>query len=112
MPVEDANPLPVLPARVANVVTGALTSGGLTGDAFIPLAPDFNISIWGNWTGSIALERSLDGGATWLPYTYSDGTAVAWSLNISTSWAEPEAAIRYRLRAGNITGTANWRLSQ
>jgi len=78
---------------------------------------DFNVSIWaapgGTFTGTVVPERSFDYGATWLPFTFSDGVAVSWSAPISTVLPEPQLGIYWRLRVPTLTnGEINWQISQ
>jgi hypothetical protein len=93
--------------------TGTFTATG-TGTA-VPVARrgDFNISLWGTFAGTVTLERSFDGGSTWLPVTYIDGSAISWTAPISTTFAEPEAGVSYHFNCTSYTsGTVSWRISQ
>lgn len=72
----------------------------------------FNISIKGTFSATIALERSFDGGATWWPVTYPDGTAITYTIPVSTQWEESENLVRYRLKCTYTSGTVTFRLSQ
>jgi hypothetical protein len=84
----------------------------------------FNVLIYGNsgpngnWTGSVQLERSFDGGTTWIVcgiggagqqaiYT-SSGTGSDISIVVS----EPEAGVAYRLNCtSNTSSVINYRFS-
>jgi hypothetical protein len=85
----------------------AAPSGG------VPVSGDFNVSVWGAFTGTIALTRSFDGGTTWLPLTFSNGAAIAWSAPFSTIMSEPETGVLVQLACTALSaGTPNWRISQ
>lgn len=72
----------------------------------------FNISIKGTFSATIALERSFDGGTTWWPVTYPDGTAITYTGAVSTNWEESEDEVFYRLKCTYTSGTVTFRLSQ
>ncbi len=79
----------------------------------VVLYGDFNVSLWGAFVGTVALERSFDGGTTWLPVSSAAGTAASWTAPVSTTWTEPEHNVAYRLNCTAYTsGTINYRLSQ
>lgn len=68
----------------------------------------FNISISGTWTGTVTVQRSFDGGSTWLDV----GT---WTGNTEEYGFEPERDVWYRagIKTGEFgSGTAVVRLSQ
>jgi hypothetical protein len=97
--------------------TGTFTGPGLS-PAFTPVfdrramesGSQFNISAWGTFTGTIRPVRSFDNGATWLPVTYVDGSAISWAGPFSISFQEVEEGVLEALTG--FTGTANYRLSQ
>ncbi|NUB07020.1 hypothetical protein FW320_12650 [Azospirillum sp. Vi22] len=73
----------------------------------------FNVSLWGTFVATVALERSFDGGTTWLNCTRPDGTANAFTAPVSLVCDEPETGVLYRLNCSAFTsGTVNWRISQ
>lgn len=84
-------------------------TGQSTGCAF---NGDFNVSIWGTFTGSIIPERSFDGGINWLPFSYIDGSAISWSAPMSVTIEEFEQGVQWRLNCTLSSGAANWRISQ
>jgi hypothetical protein len=73
----------------------------------------WNLSIWGTFTGlSLRVERSFDGGTTWLPLTNS-GVIIAYSGAASEVGEAPEDGVLYRINVTAIaSGTVNARLSQ
>lgn len=91
-------------------ISGTFTE--LAAGAAAEIRGDFNISVWGDFAGTIRLERSFDQGSVWLPVTYVDGTPLQFGSPVSTSWSEPEPGVRYRLNCMTwASGTASWRLS-
>lgn len=87
-------------------VTAALAAAG----AFCPamyLQGAFNVSIYGAFNATVTLQRSFDGGATWLDCD-------TWSAPVQDVGDEPEGAM-YRLgvKTGDyVSGTVNVRLGQ
>ncbi len=92
-------------ARTANAisVTGADAAATFTGGG-------------ANFTGTIQLERSFDGGATWvLCNVGSSGTLAQWNAGtpVSLTFGEPEKNVLYRLNATALAaGQINYRISQ
>lgn len=99
---DTANPL----------VTGSFAATGQSTPTVFYSA--FNVSIWGTFVGTIDLERSFDGGTTWIVCSIdSSGTPSSYSAPISLVATEPEHQVLYRLNCTAYTsGTANYRLSQ
>lgn len=125
VPVTGANAAPGTPAagdRANMVLTGDFTGTGTS--LSFGCQGAFNIVIYGNggpngnWNGTVQVERSFDGGTTWIVcgigggglqaiYT-STGTGIDYSLVVS----EPEAGVAYRLNCTAFTaGPINYRLS-
>lgn len=96
---------------------GMLISGsfGATGQSAVaPLYGSFNISLWGTFSATAQLQRSFDGGTTWLPVS-SDaaGDTLQWSVPFSGTWTEVEKVVLYRLACtAYVSGTINYRISQ
>lgn len=117
----------------ARSISGMLSAPGTDGKT-IELRGRFNFSIaasgMSNVTNvddaSILVERSFDGGATWFTAraikigTAQDGDPIVGvdgmdpTLNsLSTTWDEPEAGVRYRMRAERLPlGSITYRISQ
>lgn len=68
------------------------------------------------FSGTLQLERSFDGGSTWLPANIgSSGTLAQWNAGtpVSITFGEPEKQVLYRLNCIAYTsGTINYRISQ
>lgn len=105
---------------IANyVVTGALTGTGTSKIANI--YGSFNLLIYGNsgpngaWNATIRLERSFDGGTTWIVCGVGGGGGQAiytTGTDISIVVSEPEKGVLYRLNCTAYTsGTLNYRFS-
>lgn len=93
------------------VVSGNFTATGQSSAAmFIGY---FNVSLWGAFVGTVVLERSFDGGATFLPCsTDTVGDPNSYTAPISIVVNEPEPGVYYRVRCSAYTsGTINYRLS-
>lgn len=69
-----------------------------------------------NYTGSVQLERSFDGGTTWLVCGVGGGGAMAiWNAGtpVNITFGEPEKNVLYRLNCTALSaGTINYRLSE
>ena len=97
----------------ATALTGAFNTASHTTSAIVMLEGLFNISFWGTFTATAQLERSFDGGTTFLPATTdATGTVAAWTAATSVVAVEPEPGVYYRLNCTSYTsGTLNYRLS-
>ena len=77
-------------------------------DAEFDFRRPFNLSVSGTWVGTVTLQRSFNGGLTWLDvYTTTS--------NVETVVDNAESGVLWRLgiKTGNYTnGTAVCRLSQ
>jgi hypothetical protein len=81
----------------------------------------FNLVIFGSggpngaWTGSGRLERSFDGGTTWIVCNVGGGGQQAvWATgtDVSLTTGECEKGVLYRLNFTDLSvGTVNWRFS-
>lgn len=69
-----------------------------------------------NFTGSIQLERSFDGGATWLVCNVGGGGVMAIynaGTPVNMTFGEPEKNVLYRLNCTVLSaGSINYRISQ
>lgn len=71
-------------------------------------AEDFNISIWGQFVGTVTLQRSFDSGVSWHDVQHFREETESWAH-------EPEGGDSYRLgfKAGDyISGSAVVRLGK
>ncbi len=67
----------------------------------------FNFSLWGTFVGTVFVQRSFDGGTTWLD-------VASFTVATEDVGLEPDGALyRAGIKTGGYTsGTANVRLSQ
>lgn len=90
--------------------TGATPATGIS-DYFTPAtdarganAGWFNVSCYGSFTtATLVLERTFDGGTTWLPVYDEAGNAVTFTAAGSKRVREIEKGVYYRLRCSVFT---------
>ncbi|HRW61749.1 conserved hypothetical protein [Candidatus Defluviicoccus seviourii] len=86
------------------LVDGFFTEAGSSDQ--VSLKDRFNLSLHGNFTANVVLQRSFDRGVTW----HAVETLTA---PIQTTGDEPEAYVNYRLSCTSYTaGPVFYRLSQ
>jgi len=96
-------------------LTGTFTTPGPSA-SFTPIAGrGFDIVISGAFSGSIQLERQLNG--VWQPLTVSAGGAITqlylYAADASDIAVEPQAGVPYRLNCTTLTsGTPSYSVSQ
>ncbi len=102
------------------VVAGVFTGTGQSG-SFLVWGP-FNLFLYGSsgpngaWSGTVRLERSFDGGTTWVVCGIGgSGAQATWvgaSADISIVVGEVERGMLYRLNCTAYTsGNINYRMS-
>jgi hypothetical protein len=106
--------------RANAVVSGNFTATGVSG--CFAVWGNFNIFIYGSggpngdWVGSVQLERSTNGGTTWVVAgiggTGQQAIYDTSNTDVSVLAFEPEAGVIYRLDCTAYTsGTINYRMS-
>lgn len=113
--VHDDNPLPIRAVRkpAASIpLTGTLVASGVVG----PFVPELERPIWltltGEWSGTVELLRSAEGGAA-LPLTAGGARWGRFTSNANEVVAdESEAGARYYLSATLLGGTLAYRVAQ
>lgn len=97
------------------VVAGTLGSATAGSSILAPTTGGavLNVSVWGTFNATAQLERSFDGGATWLPVSRDIvGSGAVFSAPFSLQVRETESGVLYRLNCTAYTsGTINYRLS-
>jgi hypothetical protein len=88
-------------------LNGSFSAAG-PGPTFTPRGGRrFNVSIWGGFAGTVQLERSPDGGASWIP------AAAARTAPDTFNCEEPEDDVAYRLTCTALSsGAISWRVAQ
>lgn len=114
---DDAQAPVVRPGLRSRPISAAvLASGTFTGTgagAAVQIAGAFNISVWGNFVGAVRLERSFDGGTTFIPVAFPSGTLLSFTTPTSGSWGETELGVSYRMYCTALSsGLAQWRISR
>ncbi len=93
----------------------------LTGNGIVVTGADANAIFTGatvTWSGTVQLERSFDGGSTWIVCNIgATGTLAQWTGAtvgpISITFGEPEKNVLYRFNMTAYTsGVVNYRISQ
>lgn len=108
---------PTSPDTNQGLVTGSFGATGQSAafvvDSNKNWAGFFNAVLWGTFVGTAQLERSFDGGTTWIVANI-DGSATpaAYTGPMSATFKECERNVLWRWNCTAYTsGTANYRLS-
>lgn len=113
IPTTGINQGPVPAGDLANfVASDALAATGGSANLACPWGW-FNFTVYGTFSGTVILEKSFDGGTTWvgcnIPFTTS---AVTTTAAASFQVFEPERGVLYRSNmTARVSGTANTRIS-
>jgi hypothetical protein len=93
---------------IAGTFASAVPSGAAT------IYGSFNVSLWGTFAATAQLQRTFDGGATWLAVSSDPaGDPLQWTAPASLTWTEVEKQVGYRLACTAWTsGTVSYRVSQ
>ncbi len=109
------------------VVSGSLTATGSSGAGVIggegpnaggataaTFKDTFNAQLSGTFVATMQLQRSTDGGTTYIPLSVDNaGNANSYTAPMSLPCFEPEAGVLYRWTCTAFTsGTINYRISQ
>jgi hypothetical protein len=97
--------------QAATVLAGQFAGTGAS--PAVELAGAFNISLWGG-VATVQIERSFDGGTTWLPCSLDLAPAAiaVTAAGFSCLADEVEAGVLYRLNCTAFTSAVAYRLSQ
>jgi hypothetical protein len=98
--------------EAVEVLSGSFAATGTS--AARALWNAFNIVLWGTFVGTVNVERSFDGGTTFVPVARdTTGTAMSFTAPASLAVSEPERGVLYRLNCTAWTsGSISYRLSQ
>lgn len=113
--VGDDAPMAMIarPPQAPPPLEGSATTSAIVGP-FVPaaLVPVF-VTLSGEWTGTVRLLRSSDGGATKHPVTAGGGEWGAFSANACEPvWVESEEGAALYLDLAPASGTIAYRLAQ
>lgn len=96
-------------------ISGSAVATGRTPAAapFTPIKGYYNFTIWGVFVGTIELDRSFDGGTTWVPVSLDAlGDKASYTQPISVTGFECENGVVYSVNVTAYTsGTINFRVS-
>lgn len=113
--IGNGSPLPIAlsPTPGAPAIAGTLTSSGLVGP-FIPSGPAaIVIQLDGDWSGTVRLVRSVDGGQSVSPLKIAGSEWAVYTANgVEQAWTETEAGASFYLNAEITSGTLAYRVSQ
>lgn len=92
-------------------VTGAFTGTGQSSAR--PVKGYYNFALWGTFVGTARLEKSYDGGTTYIPVSLDAlGDPASYTAPVSVTGFECEAGVLYRVNCTAFTsGTINYRVS-
>jgi hypothetical protein len=92
------------------VVQGAFTANGLS-PIFVFYGP-FNVSVWGTFSATVLLQRSFDGGNTWITRTDTPTGNGSFTAPASFAVSECEKGVLYQLDCTSfVSGMVNYRMS-
>jgi hypothetical protein len=96
--------------RATEVVTGSFTSS--TTSPFWAFYGYFNVTLGGTFSATTVLQKSFDGGSTWVTAAYPQtNVLVSFTAPIGIILFEPERGVLYQLSCTYTSGTVNWRMS-
>lgn len=114
--VTSGAPLPVATQRAGTAPSplAGSTSASTAAGPFVPLLDTpIHVQLSGTWTGSVQLQRSIDGGATRQAVTLGGGSWARFTGNANEAvWQEGEAAATFYLAIDLTAGTLSYRVSQ
>jgi len=85
-------------------------NSGVTGAPGVHVAGPLNLSIWGTFEATVTLQRSFDGGSTWLTCSLdAQGTPAVFTGAVELRIDDAEPGTLYRLSCVWASGTVNYR---
>ena len=109
-----AAPLPVAtsapaPAPLAGQAAASMLAGPFDATAGRAIV----VTLDGEWTGTVRLLRSTDGGATRLPLRVGGSAWAEYTASgCEQAWSETEEGVTFYLDVALSSGTVNYRVSQ
>jgi len=102
------------PSQAKHVKTeGAATATGTQTAIKVAAGSPVRVEVWGTFVGTVQVERSGDGGLTFLPLTKAGAATGAFTAPANEQIEdENQEGAQWRLNVTAFTsGTINWRLS-
>ena len=97
--------------QAQTVLSGTLTS--VTTSANVPFLGRFNFSLWGVFSATANLQKSFDGGTTWIIARDVNGVAMTLTAADTRVIEEVEPGVLYQVACSAFTsGTINYRVSE
>ena len=105
----------------SNILTGTFGATGVSATFTPKQGPNgpgaFNVSLWGTWSATVALQRTFDdpnsSAANWMDVSKPDLSDGSFTGNINFAVSEPEPNVSYRLNCTAYTsGAVSYRLGQ
>ena len=113
--VSTASPLPVITQSqpAATPLSGTASDTTVTGP-FVPTSGQpVILALSGNWTGTVQVMRSTDGGKTQIPLTVAGRPWASFTANCCEAvWEEGSAEAELYLQIALTSGTLNYRIEQ
>ncbi|MFT4056353.1 MAG: hypothetical protein QM681_17760 [Novosphingobium sp.] len=113
--VDGAKPLPVqhvLESPKAPLV-GTTSATTLSGPFFPISGRPVTLMLSGNWSGSVVVERSVDGGATRHPLTMAGQPWAQFTSNVCEPiWHEDELDAALYVNISLLSGSVTYRMAQ
>ena len=115
--VSLASPLPVSMGASGGAaptpLSGTLTASGAAGPFTPQAGRPVVLALSGTWTGSVRMQRSIDGGTTRLPLTIGGNVWAQFTGNCCEPvWEESETGAQLYLSVTLTSGTLAYRVAQ
>lgn len=113
--VENGRPLPVLPVNpaAAEPLFGTATTSQVVGPLLPTPGRAVQLTLTGTWRGTVALQRSHDGGQTRQNVTIAGSTWGQFTANACEPvWIEEEQGTQLFLDVALASGSVTYRLAQ
>ena len=96
--------------QAQTVVSGTFAATGTSANA--PFIGKFNFALWGVFVGTVNLQKSYDGGTTWIIARDMNGNAMTLTAADTRVIEEDEPGVLYDVNCSAYTsGTVNYRIS-
>ncbi|SIO58403.1 hypothetical protein [Paraburkholderia phenazinium] len=98
------------PEQAQTVVSGTFVATGTSASA--PFLGKFNFALWGTFAGTVSLQKSYDGGSTWIIARDMNGNAMTLTAPDTHVVEEDEPGVLYDVTCSAYTsGTVSYRIS-